>query len=95
MLMSIKLRVHRRWDDISFWLTHHFKCNIIQNNLNKLFGFEHFESNAKINSVNCFLLNARFSGFKHKYSNTKPTIKSILHSMKIIESSEFAKSRKL
>ena len=37
------------WDDTSFWLCNHFKGNIILNEFNKVFGFEHFESNAKTN----------------------------------------------
>ena len=30
--------VRKFWDDISSWLSHHFKCNIILNSFNKLFG---------------------------------------------------------
>ena len=52
-------------DDISSWLSHHFKCDIILNDFNKQFGFDYFESIAKGIALNCFLLNARFSVFRH------------------------------
>ena len=77
------------WDDKSSWLSHHFKCDVILNDLSKLFGFKHFESNAKTIVLNCFLLNARFSVFQHKCNNTKPTIESFLHSMRFVKSSEY------
>ena len=81
--------VRKFWDDISSWLSHHFKCNIILNSFTKLFGFEYFESNTKTVVLNCFLLNARFSVFRHKCNNTKPTIESFLHSMRFVKSSEY------
>ena len=81
--------VRKFWDDISSWLSHHFKCNIILNSFNKLFGFEYFESNAKTVVLNCFLFNARFSVFRHKCNNTKPTIESFVHSMRFVKSSEY------
>ena len=82
------IHVLKFWNDISSWLNHNFKFDIILNDFNKLFGFEHFESNAKANVLNYFLLNARFSVFRQRCSNTKPVIKSFLDSMRIIESSE-------
>ena len=54
-----------------------------------LIGFEHFESNAKTNILNCFLLNARFLVFKHRSGNTKPTIESFLQSLRIMKFSEY------
>ena len=83
------VHVLKFWDDISSWLIHHFKCDIILNDFNKLFGFEYFKSNAKTNVLNCFLLNARFLIFRHRSSNTKPTTETFLHSMRIIKSSEY------
>ena len=74
-------------DDISSWLSD--KCNIILNDFNKLFCFEHFKSNAKANVLNCFLLNARFSVFRHRCSNKKPTIESFLHSMRLVKSNKY------
>ena len=70
-------------------LNYHFKCDIILNDFNKLFRFENFKSNVKTNILNCFLLNAKFSVFRHKFSNTKPAIESFLHSMRIIKSGEY------
>ena len=83
------LHIRKFWDDISSWLSHHFKCDIILNDFNKLFGFEYFESNAKTVVLNCFLLNATFSVFLHKCSNTKPTIELFLHFMIFVKSSEY------
>ena len=77
------------WDDISSWLSHHFKGDITLNDFNKLFEFEHFESNAKTNVLNYFLLNAKYSVFRHSCSNTKPAVESFLYSMRIIKSSEY------
>ena len=57
--------------------------------INKLFGFEYFESNVKTNVLNCFLLNARFSVFRHICSDTNSIMESFLHSMRIIKSTEF------
>ena len=88
-LFCFCVHVLKFWDNICSWLSHHFKCNIYLNDLNKLFVFEYFESNAKTNVLNCFLLNARFSVFKHRCSNTKPTIESFLHSLRIIKSSKY------
>ena len=79
--MVIKL-----WEDKSSWVSHYFKCDINLNNFSKLFDFEHFKSNAKANALNCFLSNAKFSVFRHKCSNTKPTIELFLYSMRIINS---------
>ena len=59
------------------------------NNFNKVFGFKHFKSNVKTNVLNCFLLNARFSVFRHRCSNTKAAIESFLHFMRIIKFSEY------
>ena len=83
------VHVLKFWDDLSSRLSHHFKCDVILNDFNNLFDFEHFESNAKAIVLNCFLLNARFSVFRHKSSNTKSTIESFLHSIRIIKSSEY------
>ena len=49
------IHVRKFWDDIISWPSHHFKCDIVLNDFNKLFGFEHFESNAKTIELNCFL----------------------------------------
>ena len=76
-------------DDVRFWLSHHFKRNIILNDFNKLYGFEHFELNAKTNVLNCFLFNARFLVFKHRCSKTRPTVESFLHSMRIIKFTKY------
>ena len=59
------------------------------NDFDELFGFEHFKSNAKTNVQNSFILNARCLIFKPRCSNTKPAIESLLHSMRIIKSSEY------
>ena len=61
------------WDNIYSWLSHHFKCNIYLNDLNKLFVFEYFESNAKTNVLNCFLLKPDF-----QFSNTDVVIQNQL-----------------
>ena len=83
------IHVQKFWNDISSWLSHHFKCDIILNDFYKLFGFEHFESNAKTVVLNCFLLNTRFLVFRHRCSNTKPTNESFLHYMRFVKSSEY------
>ena len=48
-------------NDIISWLNHDFKCDIILNKFNKLFGFKHFESNAnkctELFFVNCQIFN--------------------------------------
>ena len=72
------IQVRKFRDDISSWLNCHFNCETILNDFNKLFVFEHFESNTKTIVLNCFLLNARFSVYRHRRSNTKPTIESFL-----------------
>ena len=50
VLQLFRTRIHvlKFWEDVSSWLSHHFKCDIILNNFNKLFGFECFKSRAKI-----------------------------------------------
>ena len=48
------IHVRKFWDDISSWMNHHFKCDIILNDFNKSFGFEHFEPNAKTIALHCF-----------------------------------------
>ena len=65
-LLCTCIHVQKFWDNISSWLSHHFKFDIILNNFSKLFGIEHFKSNAKTIVLNCFLLNARFSVFRHR-----------------------------
>ena len=67
------VHVQKFGDDISSWLSHHFKCDIILNDFNKLFGFEYFESNAKTTVLNCFLLNADF-----QFSDTDVVIRNQL-----------------
>jgi len=39
--------------------------------------------------LNCFLLNARFLIFKHKYIQTKPTIAAFLTTMNVVKSTEY------
>ena len=46
-LFSTSVDVVKFWDDKISWLSHYFKCDIILNKFNRLFGFKHFESNAK------------------------------------------------
>ena len=83
------IHVRKFWNKISSWLSHHFKCDINLYDFNKLFGFEHFESNAKTIVLNCFLFNARFSVFRYRCGNMKPTIELFLHSMRFVKSSEY------
>jgi len=56
---------------------------------NKMFGFEHYLNQSVTSLLNCILLNARFTIYRHKIQKTKPIISSFLQMIKNAKTSEY------
>ena len=76
------------WNDKVLWINRYFKRNVVVNNFNKLFGIGYPENNSVTKLINCFLLNARFLIYLHKFEKTKPTIGSFVQTFTILKSTK-------
>jgi len=65
--------VDQYWNDVISWIGYYFRRKVDINNFIKFFGFKRFKNQNITDLLNCFLLNARFLIYRHKYAKTKPT----------------------
>jgi len=56
---------------------------------NKTFGFEHYLNQNVTSLLDCILLNARFTIYRHKIQKTKPLISSFLRMIKNAKTLEY------
>jgi len=54
-----------------------------------MFGFEHYLNQCVTSLLNCILLNARFTIYRHKIQKTEPTFSSFLRLIKNAKTSEY------
>jgi len=74
--------VDQYWNDVISWISCYFRRKVDIKNFNKLFGFECFENQNITELLNCFLLNARFLIYRHKYAKIKPTVSTVIDKIK-------------
>jgi len=59
-----------------------------------LFGFQHYNTKSTTVFLNCFLLNAHYVIYRHKYDDFKPTLTSYIQTIKNVQRTEYNISKR-